>query len=66
MTKLSPAAKPCEDCVAIHGDDPQAWLAQWPAGAEYRKRHDAWLCDGCEDARLEDLSPWEEIFSMYF
>lgn len=46
---LKPA--PCCDCVQIHGDDPAAWLNQWPKGAEYRDRFKAHLCDGCADDR---------------
>lgn len=64
---LSPMSqpKPCEDCVAVHGDDPAAWLSQWPQGAEYRPRHDAWLCDGCDEERSEDLDPWSHGFSLW-
>ena len=46
---LAPVA--CCDCVQLHGDDPAAWLNQWPKGAEYRDRFRAHLCDGCADDR---------------
>lgn len=43
----------CEDCVDVYGDTPAAWLEQCPAGAEYRPDFDAYLCDGCTEAREE-------------
>jgi hypothetical protein len=49
MTTARP--RPCLDCVEIHGDNPGAWLSQWPAGAEWRAEHRAHLCDGCADDR---------------
>lgn len=53
--------KPCADCVEIHGDDPTAWLNQWPQGAEWRPRYGLCLCDGCADERDEwDRAEWDE------
>ncbi len=53
-------AKPCADCVELHGD--ATWLEKWPEGAEFRVRHQAHLCDGCADERTDQLqtSPDEE------
>lgn len=49
----APEPEPCADCVEVHGDEPDAWLAEWPEGAEWRDDLDAFLCDGCADERLE-------------
>ena len=51
MNKPHTIPHACEDCVNVHGDDAAAWLKKWPAGAEYRRRHRAHLCDGCADDR---------------
>jgi hypothetical protein len=43
---------PCTDCIAVHGINESAWMAQWPAGAEWRHRFQEHLCDGCFDERI--------------
>ncbi|MCE2836880.1 MAG: hypothetical protein LW834_07945 [Cyanobium sp. 49614_E6] len=45
----------CHDCIAVHGDTRQQWLADWPQGAEYRPDQHVHLCDGCYDDRIDHL-----------
>ena len=51
----------CEDCVEVHGDKPEEWLAKWPAGAEWWAAHAAWLCDGCFDNREDQSDPMDDF-----
>lgn len=57
-------ANPCADCIDVHGDTRAAWLAKWPAGAEWNAEYGAFLCDGCADDRAasycqETRALWE-------
>ena len=58
----------CQDCVDIHGDTASDWLAQWPAGAEYRTDHHAYLCDGCADDRNDhaDADECSDEYDAYY
>ena len=55
--KTTPTA--CTDCVDVHGDLPEEWLAKWPAGAEWSKDYGVHLCDGCCDERYDNANALE-------
>jgi hypothetical protein len=44
----------CEDCVGVHGDKPEEWLARCPWGADWQVAYRAHLCDGCFGHRIRE------------
>lgn len=53
---LGAPSRPCVDCVRVHGELPDLWLAQWPEGADWHDDLRAHLCDGCADDRRDRIA----------